>query len=346
MEGRDPKTVGRKQAAAIAESLKALFGTPDDPKVPPGADLNLGRLVAAAGPDDDETSQRGLFRRHCVTCHGISGDGAGPGAGACVPYFPRDFRPGLFKYTSTRGGAKPVREDLRKTLLRGLSGTSMPSFIRLKPAEIEALIEYVKYLSLRGQTERYLFQAVVDEEEPLPLGLDQILDEAVRPVASLWKEPDEGRVEWVVVPPPRQRAATAEQQADSRAKGRAIYLSERAQCVRCHGEQGDGKGKETELYDDWNKPKIGATPDQTARLAPLFNHPLQKLRPRDFRAGIFHGGAAPEDLYLRIAVGLKGTPMAGTGGAPGIPAVLSPEEIGHVVDFIRGLAAEGGPRKP
>ena len=55
----------------------------------------------------------------------IVGDGAGPAAAVLDPY-PRDFRNGLFKYTSTAGGAKPLREDLLRTLQQGIPGTAMP----------------------------------------------------------------------------------------------------------------------------------------------------------------------------------------------------------------------------
>ena len=137
--------------------MEKLFGTPDKPVVPEGVDLDKELLAIAAGPvgSDENDNPRGLFRKHCVACHGISGDGAGPNAAALMPY-PRDYRPGVFKYTSTAGGGKPVREDLLRTLQTGIPGTAMPSFGKLPQRQLESLVEYVKYLSLRGETELYL----------------------------------------------------------------------------------------------------------------------------------------------------------------------------------------------
>jgi mono/diheme cytochrome c family protein len=340
LEGRRPESVSPKQREAIEKALHKLFGTPDAPSVAEQTGLRPERLAMAAGPvgGDAEGNQRGLFRRHCVTCHGISGDGAGPTAAVLDPY-PRDFRLGLFKYTSTRGGAKPVRQDLRRTLLRGLPGTAMPSFAQLRSGEIDALVEYVKYLSLRGQTELYLMELVVDGDEPLPLTMEFVVRDGLVPLARAWAAPEEDPAEWVVVPPPRPSLDTPESLAESVARGRALYASKQAQCVRCHGPDGSGQGEETELYDDANKRKKGVTPEQTAELASRFRLPIQRLRPRDFRQGVFHGGARPEDLYLRVALGIKGTPMPGAGAAPGVRAVLSPEETWHLVSFIRALGA-------
>ena len=42
-----------------------------------------------------------------------------PAAAVLEPY-PRDYRRGVFKYTSTRAGAKPIRKDLQRTLYRGV----------------------------------------------------------------------------------------------------------------------------------------------------------------------------------------------------------------------------------
>src|SRR4051794_15817034 len=67
-----------------------------------------------------------LYRKHCLHCHGVSGAGDGPTAEFLYPR-PRDYRPGIFKFTSTNPvDAKPTRDDLRKTVLYGLHGTSMP----------------------------------------------------------------------------------------------------------------------------------------------------------------------------------------------------------------------------
>ena len=332
-EGRDPRSIGRAQAEAIAKTLDKLFGTPDKPALPAGVPLDLELLNSAAGSigGDAQGNQWGLFRRHCAACHGTSGDGAGPAAAVHNPY-PRDFRNGAFKYTSTAGGAKPIRKDLERTVREGLPGTAMPSFRKLPDRELNALIEYVKYLSIRGQTELYLVQLVVDEDEYLPLELSKVIDEGVLPAAKSW---DDARA--MAVAPFELAADAPERLAAAIARGSELFHSSAAQCAKCHGAAGDGNGEQSELYDDWNKRKKGATSEQTRDLARWFRLPIQQLRPRNFRLGTFHGGNRPIDQYWRICVGIKGTPMPPAGAAPGSKGVLLPEEICDLVGYVRSL---------
>ena len=339
-EGPERAQATSVQSAEIARWLAALFGTPDAPKAPDAARLRREPLRRAAGPvrSDEQGMDFGLYRKHCAACHGISGDGAGPAAAVLDPY-PRDYRRGVFKYTSTRSGAKPIRKDLQRTLYRGVPGTAMPSFAHLAPEESEALIDYVIYLAIRGETELYLLQLVVDEQSYLPPDMERVREEGVLSAVESWLLPERRAAELVVEPPPRPPVDRPEALAASIAKGRELYLARDSQCVKCHGPEGDGNGEEKELYDDWNKSKKGVTPEQTAALARLFKLPLQRLRPRDFRKGVFQGGSGPADLYLRICVGIKGTPMPAAGPAPGVPGPLKPDEIWHVVDYVRALAA-------
>jgi mono/diheme cytochrome c family protein len=334
-EGRDAAAISHKQKAAIQETLTTLFGTPDLPVVPGPVDLRLPLLRAAAGAigGDAEGKQWGLFRRHCAGCHGISGDGAGPAAAVLDPY-PRDFRNGLFKYTSTAGGAKPLREDLLRTLQQGIPGTAMPSFRKLPDEQLDVLLEYVKYLAIRGETELHVLQSVVDEDASLPLNMDEVIEEELMPAAKSW---DDARA-MAVNPPSSSQADTPERLARSIANGRRLF-SEKGQCVRCHGPLGDGRGEQSELYDDWNKRKVAASPEQSRELAGRFRLPLERLHPRDFTRGVFHGGDRPIDQYWRICVGIKGTPMPPHGPSPGSTGVLTPEEIWDVVHYVRSLSA-------
>jgi mono/diheme cytochrome c family protein len=374
LEGRPPQSVSAPQAAAIRDTLAQFFGTPNEPLAPQNVRLDPVLLAAAAGPvaGDAQGRQRGLFRRHCVTCHGLAGDGAGPTAFMLDPY-PRDFRSGTFKYTSTRAGAKPVRHDLQRTLSCGIPGTAMPSFADLRCEETEALIEYVQYLSIRGETELYLLQLVVDDRSNLPPDMELIADEGVRPAADSWLLPEARAGELVVIPPQqtekgdksnfgairssktgdhnpkldlspfselRAPAETEDALAASIAKGKQLYLAKSSQCAKCHGPGGDGNGEERELYDDWNKRKRGATPEQTAEMAAWFKLPIVRLRPRNFHEGVFHGGSGAADVYTRICVGIKGTPMPAAGSGPGSEGALKPNEIWNVVDFVRSLGTE------
>ena len=58
----------------------------------------------------------------------------------------------------------------------------------------------------------------------------------------------------------------------------------------------------------------------------------RKILPRDLREGVYRGGGEPERLYHRIAYGIDGTPM------PAIEGVVAPEDIWHLVNFVRSQA--------
>jgi mono/diheme cytochrome c family protein len=245
----------------IANILGAMFGTPDKPFAMSETGLNQRRLDMAAGPvrSTDLGAKHGLYRRHCAHCHGISGDGRGPTAGILNPY-PRDYRKGLFKFKGTQYAAKPTREDLKRIVHDGIPGTAMPSFALLPPDEVDALIEYVKYLSIRGQMEtaleNYVFDEGLEPEQPVDLEKDEGHREAVMGMLSDIATPWQEASEQVIVPdesaiPPAER--TPEQIAESVAKGRELFYSAtKGNCLQCHGPTGLGDGQQTD-FDDWSK---------------------------------------------------------------------------------------------
>ena len=331
-EGQAPGQVPLDKQQQLADILTAAFGTPDAPYVFPETGFDLAKLKLAAGPTYSEQggTRHGLFRRHCAHCHGITGDGAGPTAGFLRPY-PRDFRRGVFKFTSTGPAQKPTIEDLKKTLKHGIPGTAMPSFVLLPEVEIDALVEYVRYLSTRGQVEDSLL-LYIDNEEDLPETRDAVLDEVML-VVNLWKQAKDN----VVVPdvkvlPPRDNS---EALAASIARGRTLFRDAKtAQCIKCHGPTGLGDGNdESGLFDDWNKVKDPAHPERWAL-------PRQELRPRNLRLGVYHGGRSPADLYRRIFAGIKGTPMPAAG------KVLKPAQIWDLVNYVRQLPYEPSTNLP
>ncbi len=197
----------------VSQTLTALFGTPNEPKWP--EELLAGtvaeglvdpqNLRRAAGPvsSGKDGTHLGLFREHCVVCHGLEGSGAGPASQFQDPY-PRDFRHGVFKWKSTLRGAKPTKQDLRDLLTRGVPGTGMPSFSLLSPDDLDALVDYVVYLSVRGEAERRLLVGALDEldygesfpEQPLRLHYPsdteggEVVEQAVRRVAQQWATAD------------------------------------------------------------------------------------------------------------------------------------------------------------
>jgi mono/diheme cytochrome c family protein len=244
----------------ISNVLGAMFGTPDKPFAMSETGLSQRRLDMAAGPvrSTDLGAKHGLYRRHCAHCHGISGDGHGPTAGILNP-FPRDYRKGIFKFKGTQYAAKPTHDDLKRILHDGIPGTAMPAFALLPPDEVDALIEYVKYLSMRGQMETTLENYVFEELEPeeqLDLEKDEGRREDIKAMLTDIATPWQEAADQVIVPdesavPPSDR--TPERIAESVAKGRELFYSAtKGNCLQCHGPTGLGDGQQTD-FDDWSK---------------------------------------------------------------------------------------------
>lgn len=102
--------------------------------VAPGEILHQGRL---------------LYAEHCQHCHGVAGDGNGPTAKYLSP-LPRDYRDAKFKFTKTASTHPASREDLARIVEDGIPGTYMPSFKLLEPHELDSIVEYVRWLAMRG----------------------------------------------------------------------------------------------------------------------------------------------------------------------------------------------------
>lgn len=172
--------------------IDGMFGTASEPKIPEVlADddfeglVSLDRLQKAAG-------ETGLYRKHCANCHGVTGNGRGQLAAIQDPY-PRDYRHGIFKFKSTKRGSKPVREDLARLIRNGIAGTSMNKIPGLTEDDVQALVDYVIYLSMRGELERTLMDDAIFE---LDLeGGDRIVDSDLGKViaksGSDGQDPDE-----------------------------------------------------------------------------------------------------------------------------------------------------------
>lgn len=339
----------------IVDALTAMFGTPNEPAVFEESGLDLAKVQMAAGPaaGDATGRQRGLYRKHCVHCHGISGDGAGPTAAFLNPY-PRDYRKGVFKFKATETKARPTDADLRRILVDGITGTAMPSFALLPGDEIDALVEYVKYLALRGECESQMAFMAYDNEEELEPTREFLVESVLTPKVEAWKQAKEQVVQIADRPP----IDTPEKKAASIAAGRALFVGPKAQCMKCHGPTGLGDGSEEQLFDAWNNDKVpdGLRKQIAAALvegkdtrellakarasAALWQLPPQELQPRNLRLGIYRFGRSPADLYRRIHAGIAGTPMPAAGPGPGNPGTLKPEEIWQIVDYIRSLPYE------
>ena len=334
------------QQQQVATIMLAMFGTPDDPVCLPETGLDPAKLRLAAGPvrSDIVGRKNGLYREHCVHCHGITGDGLGPTAAFLNPY-PRDYRPGVFKYKSTERSDKPTHADLVRILHKGIPGTSMPSFALLSPIEVDALVEYVTYLSIRGETElalmRQFFELDDEDEGKLPETQEFLIAEVLEPIAEKWAAAVDAEIEVPEMP-------TGIELAESIAKGRELFFGDKANCVKCHGVTALGDGQAND-YDDWSKNIVkiearlsglaksdadAAERQWAAEFGQVLSGDALKPRtipPRNLRHGIYRGGRRPLDLYYRIHAGINGAPM------PAAKGTVDPEDIWHIVNYVRSL---------
>ncbi len=330
----DPQTPQYKQA--IANIVEAMFGTPDQPVVLKElADIGISEtnIHWAAGPVKTDTDgvERGLYRKHCSHCHGVSGDGAGPTAAFLNPY-PRDYRKGIYKFKTTVPNSPPSREDLVRILDDGIPGTAMPSFkLLLKKKEADALIDYVRYLSIRGQTESRLIAEVKTEQEVPKTSRDHLIDEVLMPTVDKWKEPQN-----VTVPKPPEIA-----NEESIKLGRALFYGAggKLECVKCHGNTALGDGGQ-DIYDDWTKKTADLKPGEESLDLAEGGLPRRRLEPRNLRQGVYRGGRRPLDIFCRVAAGIKGTPM------PEKPATLTSDEAWHVVNYVLSMPYEAFSENP
>jgi len=346
---------------AVRTALARTFGeSPTRIRVPSGTGLPGGGVYLASHMEVEKgkvvrtelvprgsTAKRGtpqeggygLYRKHCLHCHGVSGAGDGPTSTFLYPR-PRDYRKGIFKFTSTATGAKPSREDLRKTIRYGLHGTSMPAFEALmNDAEIEQVVDYMTFLSLRGETEL----ALVDEAAATGELTPEAANDVAQSVFAKWK----GAEAQVMNPPLPRPESTRE----SVQRGRELFLGlnksgNKVDCTSCHGPQAVGNGPSFVGQDVFNDVVFGGDPetmgDRLDRYDPkvkeLWKNSLDDwgnpIRPANLNRGVYKGGRRPIDLYWRIAKGINGAKM------PAHYPTIEPERIWDLVNFVLALPYE------
>ncbi len=120
------------------------------------AALMVGAITAGAEPlpaqAGDAARGRQVYERYCTQCHGTRADGAGEVARWSQPR-PRDFRQGIFKFSSTPYGFLPTTADLDRVIRNGLYGTRMPPFAALSTRERRDVIAFLQTLSPRWRTD-------------------------------------------------------------------------------------------------------------------------------------------------------------------------------------------------
>jgi len=123
-------------ATAVACSSKASGVGPESGTTAPSA-----KTSAVVTPATLEHG-RGLYKVNCVACHGESGRGDGPAAGALKPK-PRDHTDRAYMSTLTN-------EEIGRVIQMGgaIKGKPlMPSNPQIRGADLDALVAYVRSLS-------------------------------------------------------------------------------------------------------------------------------------------------------------------------------------------------------
>ena len=314
---------------SISDGLTRLFGTTANPRVrtadAEAEEPEEGEPTPLIDVVDQGHLKHGarVYNARCAGCHGITGDGSGP-AGQYLRPRPRDYRSGTFKFTSTPYGYKPARHDLVRTIRRGAKGTSMPGFPWMSDEDLDAVIDYVIFLSERGEVERFAVMMSDDYDEDEAIEMIDFTDGLDSAIES-WQE-----AEYEVVMPV---SAEPQYSEETVVAGRELFLSQG--CSKCHGSDGKGQiewlnpeflakqaalpeaERETINYDAWNEPAPAA--DLTARM--------------------LHGGRRPIDIYRRIYTGINGTPMPAFGSV----FANEPEKLWHLVHYVRHVIEGGDP---
>lgn len=108
--------------------------------------LMISSSLMAAGPEiTPELVGLGekAYAIECASCHGVEGDGEGPGATYLNPK-PRNFQLGVYKLRSTPNGELPTKQDLFDTITNGISNSMMPAFHSLSEEERWGLVEVIR----------------------------------------------------------------------------------------------------------------------------------------------------------------------------------------------------------
>lgn len=317
-------------SALLATSPEAAPAPGDTCSVDGGSLLQSGRV---------------LYMRHCSHCHGTAGDGNGPTAQYIYPR-PRDYRHGVFKFTSTIDTARVTRDDLLRVLKYGIPGTYMPSFLLMKEQELQALVEYVRFLAMRGEYERKLVNELSSDysskamasrlesesrddilnelQEFLKEDMASIAESAGDELAETWTtaEAEESRIVPTVPRVPDS--------PESRRRGRELYVGKLLNCANCHGIDGAGNGPQTISFE--KNPET----DELYSEAGLHDVWGNLNQPRNLQTGIFRGGRRPIDVFNRIYAGIKGSSMPAFKNTPH-------EDIWHVVNYVLSLQFESEP---
>jgi len=305
----NPDDLSADQKAKLQQLLQEMFGTPAEPIVHGDDDETKSLADRLQLQPDKLAAGSHLYKKHCLQCHGLSGDGRGP-TGQWVYPFPRDFRQGIYKYVSSAGSAarKPTRADLHRVTAAGIERTSMPAFAMLSEEDRERLVSYTIHLGVRGEVEFRLMRGILSHNNDMDDDLAAELRSALKIVLQQWVNADGEAIAPSSIPTPDDpNLRVADSHLESVRRGQKLFANTAVGCISCHVDYGR---QSRYLYDAWGS----------------------SVRSTDLTEGAYRGGKQPIDLYQRIKGGI---------GPSGMPAAtsLTEAETWDLVHFILALPA-------
>ena len=265
-----------------------------------------------------------IYQSQCAICHGKKGAGDGPTAEFLYPR-PRDFTLGMFKYKTSPGELPPRDEDLFHSIKYGLNGTAMLSWKTiLNDEQINSLIPVIKSFDIsytwvevpedddeedynEEEEEDYDDDTDYDDEEETEEETEKTIPTKPKVFKSISEiEPTKGQIAYT---------------KDSIAKGKIAFEKN---CTQCHGQTGRGNitsGKR--LSDDWGYriwPR-NLTQPWTWRATNVPKNRQETIR----------------NIYLRISIGIFGTPMPSHRSTTNDPDPISLENRWHIANYVYSL---------
>lgn len=327
----------------IQANLKTMFGSPVRPRLllslPADSKEEVDAEQAAPEPSssaDDESDSKisvldtqrlhrgaAVYGKRCAGCHGFSGDGKGPAAEYLQPK-PRDYRKGVFKFTSTSYGDRPARQDLVRTIRRGAKGTSMPAFPWMSHEDLDAVIDYVIYLSMRGKVESDIIYNADDYDEDESMDKEDYAS-TLESEMRRWESAESKIINPISAEPPNDLASVK--------LGRELFI--KSSCFNCHGA--DAKGQTEWLSPEFLAAQESAPPEEQTQInLDAWGAPAPAA---NITARMLHGGRRPLDIYRRIYTGINGTPMPQFGPI----FTEDPDAIWHMVHYVLHIVEGGDP---
>lgn len=106
--------------------------------------LSLAFSINALALNDDAEKGKQLFKKHCIQCHGLSGE-ANTKIAKMLATPPANFDDPTYKDSRGKKLSEYSDDQLESKIKYGSKGTAMPSFkSKLSDKEIEYLVAYVR----------------------------------------------------------------------------------------------------------------------------------------------------------------------------------------------------------